>query len=198
MAPMSHFTTRHFHSKIQMRTRALILSRIATIPTFFLVLASVISSSDAQIGFHRQSSFGGTISGFIVAGLFVIFLICLCSIMMRRRRARATGAPQSNLFGGKPLFGGPWGRSNGGAGYWGNNNNMAPYGNQPSNYNNFNTGAPPQGQQNTYNPEYPPSNAPLPPPAYQNDGNNYTAPPGPPPPAHTKGGSNSFAGGYTA
>jgi len=120
------------------------------------------------------------------------------------------GTPQNSHFVGKPLFGGPWGRSGAGAGNgaygagptsaYGNNNNL----------NNANQGQAPQAP---YNPEYPPQNAPAPPPAYANvtgqetkygapaesqanGQTGYAAPPGAPPQAHTKGEDNTFIGGF--
>ena len=95
--------------------------------------------------------------------------------MARRRRARAlygTGqGPPPTVWGGKPLFGGPWGRSNFNEepGYNGPNGPQGSQGYQPSYDNNFGNfgGAP--GHQGSFN-----SAAPPPPPyqgAYQ--GGNY-------------------------
>ncbi|KDR81332.1 hypothetical protein GALMADRAFT_241829 [Galerina marginata CBS 339.88] len=167
------------------------------------ILVSLISLCDAQFVSRRRSPVGRIIGGCIAAAFFLALLLCFL-LMMRRRRARMmVGAPQNNQFGGKPLFGGPWGRSNGPTGYG------AQGGGHPTqlgNSNNFNNAGQSQG---AYNPEYPPQNAPAPPPPYpdtttsgQNYGapsagqNGYSAPPGPPPAAHTTGEDGNFIGGF--
>ncbi|CAA7261058.1 unnamed protein product [Cyclocybe aegerita] len=140
------------------------------------------------------------VKGAVVGGLFCIFFICMLTVCGRRRRqnrvsavtATLGGGPPQPQFGAKPMFGGPWGRSN--------------VGESSPNY------QPPQA---AYNPEYPPQNAPLPPPAYGQDANYgggnqapqgapqgqpsdnlYAPPPSPPPPEATKGNNQSFIGGF--
>lgn len=116
---------------------------------------------------------GGLTYNFRIAGgAALIFFLCLLMMMLRRRRlARRTPAnidgqyqPQAQ----KPLFGGPWGRNNRNNGTYENQHYMnggTSYPQQSFGHN----GAPPQGQQVPYNPEYPNSNAPAAPPAYISD-----------------------------
>ncbi|KAJ3515684.1 hypothetical protein NLJ89_g1613 [Agrocybe chaxingu] len=124
-------------------------------------------------------------------------MLIVCGRRRRQRQVSAvtstpSGGPPQPQWGMKPMFGGPWGRSNAGT-------------STPNH----------QVQQAAYNPEYPPQNAPLPPPAYGQDANYgggnqapqaapkgqpndnpYTPPPGPPPHAVTKGNEESFVGGF--
>ncbi|KAF8194516.1 hypothetical protein BJ912DRAFT_1040658 [Pholiota molesta] len=183
----------------------------------FIISSSLVQPSYAQ--FTRQRTVGSPgriIAGIIVAVLIAFFLLCFCIMMRRRRTGRLMAVgPSGGGFmqpGPKPLFGGPWGRSN--AGYNGQNTPMGPYPNQGSNYYHQN-GAQPQWQA-PYDSEYPGPNDPAPPPSYGQDaeyGRQFNPPPGPPPQqssnqspyapplgpppaAHTTGKDNQFYGGF--
>ncbi|KAF8159137.1 hypothetical protein B0H34DRAFT_796442 [Crassisporium funariophilum] len=190
-------------------------------PAFFLILASLISSSTAQIVVRRRrNNTGRIIAGCVVGAVFAFIFLCLFLVMLRKRRARqqyvATTIPggTQNQFTNKPMFGGPWGRSNntGHHGAQQAGTPMAPYAPQAG----YHNATPVQTPQANYNPEYPSSNAPLPPPAYGKDVNegtryeppsgapppthrtdgSYAPPLGPPPAAHTTGQDNGFIGGF--
>ena len=105
----------------------------------------------------------------LLVGLFGLFFLCLFMMMARRRRAASTYAVASG--GGlpvnhKPMFGGPWGRSNNE--YQGQNamptNSYHGQGQNPYPGPNY-----PPPSNAPYNPEYPNQHTPLPPPAYGKD-----------------------------
>ena len=105
----------------------------------------------------------------LLGGLFGLFFLCLFMMMARRRRAASTYAVASG--GGlpvnhKPMFGGPWGRSNNE--HQGQNAMpMNSYQGQGQNYYPGPNYPPPPNA--PYNPEYPNQHTPLPPPAYGKD-----------------------------
>ena len=92
----------------------------------------------------------------------LLLMICLVCLLMRRRRARGNvgGIGPQPGFVSKPMFGGPWNRSN----------VVPPQNGAPTSpyihHGNPNSS---QAPSQSYNPEYPPRNTSLPPPAYGKD-----------------------------
>ncbi|KAH9479033.1 hypothetical protein JR316_0007607 [Psilocybe cubensis] len=201
---------------------------LSTSTVILFCFANQLPTANAQVTYNwPQRSWGRVIAGAIVGGVAGLFLLCiLLRLIQRRRVMRANPGAQPNFFYGKPMFGGPWGRSNGtaippppvgqvnsgGPSYNRGNSfgNTGPVYNRGSSFNAPYSSTPPAIT------EYPAPNAPLPPPAYGQDANyegQYAPPSGAPPPvnsvnhanyappvsppaAHTTGQDNTFVGGF--
>ena len=148
-----------------------------------ITVSCLITATNAQYPYRRRRSFGSAIAGAIVGAslhghpmlksrltdsvfpsgaIALLLMICLVCLLMRRRRARGNvgGIGPQPGFVSKPMFGGPWNRSNvvppqNGA-------HTSPY----IHHGNPNSS---QAPSQSYNPEYPPRNTSLPPPAYGKD-----------------------------